>query len=66
MPAVACLSSIPRSPRQHRCRPATLVDWMIRFQFDGDVDYFEIDPVAYAPALATVWDGDLSSTTLRD
>ena len=28
-----------------------LVDWMMRFQFDGDVDYFEIDPVAYAPAL---------------
>ncbi|WP_341358293.1 DUF6880 family protein [Georgenia sp. M64] len=31
--------------------PGRLVDWMIRFQFDGDVDYFEIDPVAYAPAL---------------
>ena len=30
-----------------------LVDWMIRFQFDGDVDYFRIDPVAYAPALGT-------------
>ena len=28
-----------------------LADWMMRFQFDGDVDYFEIDPVAYAPAL---------------
>jgi hypothetical protein len=24
---------------------------MIKFQFDGDVDYFQIDPVAYAPAL---------------
>ena len=24
---------------------------MMKFQFDGDVDYFEIDPVAYAPAL---------------
>ncbi|MEE6280130.1 DUF6880 family protein [Georgenia sunbinii] len=31
--------------------PARLVDWMIKFQFDGDVDYFELDPVAYAPAL---------------
>ena len=32
--------------------PATkLVDWMMTFQFDGDVDYFELDPVAYAPAL---------------
>ncbi len=30
---------------------AKLVDWMIKFQFDGDVDYFEVDPVAYAPAL---------------
>lgn len=28
-----------------------LVDWMVKFQFDGKVDYFELDPVAYAPAL---------------
>jgi hypothetical protein len=28
-----------------------LVDWMIRFQFDNDCDFFTIDPVAYAPAL---------------
>jgi hypothetical protein len=28
-----------------------LAAWMMRFQFDGDVDYFVIDPVAYAPAL---------------
>ena len=28
-----------------------LVEWMIGFQFDGEVDYFELDPVAYAPAL---------------
>ncbi|CAN5164514.1 hypothetical protein BH11ACT6_BH11ACT6_33290 [soil metagenome] len=28
-----------------------LVDWMMRFQFDGDVDYFTLDPVAYAEAL---------------
>lgn len=31
--------------------PGKLVDWMVKFQFDGDVDYFEIDPVAFAPAL---------------
>lgn len=31
--------------------PSKLVDWMMKFQFDGDVDYFEIDPVAYAAAL---------------
>jgi hypothetical protein len=24
---------------------------MVRFQFDGDVDYVALDPVAYAPAL---------------
>lgn len=24
---------------------------MIKLKFDGDVDYFELDPVAYAPAL---------------
>ena len=34
--------------------PSKLVDWMMKFQFDGDVDYFEIDPVAYAPALGDV------------
>jgi hypothetical protein len=28
-----------------------LIDWMMKFQFDGEVDYFELDPVAYAPAL---------------
>lgn len=28
-----------------------LIDWMMKFQFDGDVDYFELDPVAYEPAL---------------
>jgi len=30
---------------------AKLVDWMIKFQFDNECDYFSIDPVAYAPAL---------------
>jgi hypothetical protein len=28
-----------------------LIDWMMKFQFDGQVDYFDLDPVAYAPAL---------------
>jgi len=28
-----------------------LVDWMMKFQFGGDVDYFEIDIVAHAPVL---------------
>lgn len=36
-----------------RARPAAtkLVDWMLKFQFDNECDYFTIDPVAYAPAL---------------
>jgi hypothetical protein len=36
-----------------RARPPVtkLVDWMVKFQFDNDCDYFTIDPVAYAPAL---------------
>ena len=34
-----------------RIAPSKLVAWMIAFQFDGTVDYFELDPVAYAPAL---------------
>ena len=41
-PTVAAAAQVPAG---------NLVDWMMRFQFDGDVDYFEIDPVAYAPAL---------------
>jgi hypothetical protein len=38
-----------------RARPAAtkLVDWMVKFQFDDECDYFTIDPVAYAPALGT-------------
>ncbi|MEP6527083.1 MAG: DUF6880 family protein [Nocardioidaceae bacterium] len=36
-----------------RAKPpiARLVDWMIKFQFDNECDYFTLDPVAYAPAL---------------
>lgn len=30
---------------------AKLVDWMVKFQFDDDVDFFTLDPVADAPAL---------------
>jgi hypothetical protein len=38
-----------------RARPpeTKLVDWMMKFQFDNDCDYFMLDPVAYAPALGT-------------
>jgi hypothetical protein len=41
-PTVAAAAQVPTGD---------LVEWMMRFQFDGDVDYFVIDPVAYAPAL---------------
>lgn len=37
-----------------------LVDWMVRFQFGDECDYFEIDPVAYGPAL-----GDLGMAAYR-
>lgn len=40
--------------------PGRLVDWMMKFQFHGDVDYFTLDPVAYAPAL-----GDHGMATYR-
>jgi hypothetical protein len=41
----------PRAAGAARVVPGKLVDWMVKFQFDGDVDYFELDPVAYAQAL---------------
>lgn len=36
-----------------RAKPSTrkLVDWMIKFQFGGEQDFFTLDPVVYAPAL---------------
>ncbi|WP_380161797.1 DUF6880 family protein [Kineococcus sp. R86509] len=50
-PRVAQAASVPVS---------TLVPWLIRFQFEGEVDYFELDPVAYAPAL-----GELGTARYR-
>jgi tetratricopeptide (TPR) repeat protein len=41
----------PQAAAAGRVRPSKLVDWMMTFQFKGDVDYFHVDPVAYAPAL---------------
>lgn len=43
-PRVAAAASVPAGG---------LIDWMVTFQFDGDVDYFDLDPVAYAPALGS-------------
>ena len=45
------LALYPESAADAAVAPSRLVDWMITFQFDGEVDYFELDPVAYAPAL---------------
>ncbi len=50
----------PETAAAARIAPSKLVDWMIKFQFNGDVDYFELDPVAYAPAL-----GDLGMKAYR-
>lgn len=55
------LSLHPRTAAAARVPTGKLVDWMITFQFDGDVDYFEIDPVAYAAAL-----GDTGMKAYRD
>ena len=41
----------PRSAAKAGVPADRLVDWMMKFQLDGEVDYFELDPVAYAPAL---------------
>ncbi len=40
-----------RSCTQAPPTPAKLVQWMIRFQFLDDQDFFELDPVDYADAL---------------
>lgn len=44
----------PRAAAAARTPVGKLVDWMMKFQFDEEVDYFELDPVAYAPALGEV------------
>ena len=45
----------PRAAAAARPPVGRLVDGRMKFQFDDDeVDYFELDPVAYAPALGEV------------
>lgn len=41
----------PKVAAAARVPSGKLLDWMMKFQFDEDVDYFELDPVVYAPAL---------------
>lgn len=55
-PKAAAAASVP---------PGKLIDWMMKFQFEGDVDYFELDPVAYAPALGEAGTGTYHAR-LRD
>ncbi len=51
----------PKAAAAARTPVGKLVDWMIKFQFEDDeVDYFELDPVAYAPAL-----GDIGTAAYR-
>ena len=49
--AGVCSTCILTPPRRRTWRPPSWSGWIITFQFDGDVDYFEIDAVAYTPAL---------------
>ena len=55
------LSWHPQFAAEAQPAVARLVDWLIKFQFDGKQDFFEIDPVAYAPAL-----GELGLKRYRD
>ena len=41
----------PKAAAAAKAPAGKLVDWMMAFQFTGEVDYFTLDPVAYAPAL---------------
>ncbi|MDN6147944.1 MAG: hypothetical protein L0I94_03800 [Yaniella sp.] len=43
----------PRTAAAAQITPSKLVAWMMKFQFEGDVDFFMIDPVRYALALGT-------------
>ena len=45
------LAMHPKAAAQAGVPVGRLVDWMMKFQLDGEVDYFELDPVDYAPAL---------------
>ncbi|MCE0540442.1 hypothetical protein LWF15_33605 [Kineosporia rhizophila] len=44
----------PKAAAAAKVPTARLVDWMIKFQFEGEFDYFKLGPVAYAPGLGAV------------
>ncbi|MGH8826782.1 MAG: hypothetical protein ACRDVZ_04090 [Jiangellaceae bacterium] len=41
----------PKAAARAKPQASKLVEWMIKFQFHSDGDFFEIGRVAYAPAL---------------
>lgn len=41
----------PKFAARAQVPPAKLIAWMMKFQFDSEVDFFELDPAAYAPVL---------------
>ncbi len=47
----ALLDLHPKVAARAKAPVAKLVDWMIKFQFGNECDFFTIDPVASAPAL---------------
>lgn len=60
----ACNSLIklhPATAADAHIQPLKLADWVFDFHFNDQVDYFELDPVAYAPAL-----GDKGVQRLRE
>ncbi len=40
-----------------------LVDWMVKFQFEGEVDYFTLEPVTYVAALGEAGTPDTGCAT---
>lgn len=44
----------PRAAAASQAAPARLVTWMLDIQFYNACDFFDVDPVAYAPALGEV------------
>jgi hypothetical protein len=47
----ALLDLHPRAAARAKPPVAKLVDWMMKFQFDNECDFFSVDPVAYTHAL---------------
>ena len=44
----------PKAAAAAKAPMAKLIDWMMKFQFNSEVGYFELDPVAYAQTLGDI------------